>query len=368
MYSYNLSKKQKGLNLIELMIALALGIIVILGVTQSLITMSTSSRLQSRHAELQENADAALSYIALKMHNALSSPCERYSRVVGGGELNIRPLAGSFSNGTGGTETIDSTQESIITNLINGFGINVASTTVSRNFGNGAVNVNTDNITLIGAGDRLFPTNDVDFTTTVINFNRNFSQPRVGNKTLYTITDCKTMDVFRASRTTSGSNVSLTLNAPVIQKAYRQGTLSVVSPLDVTTISVDANRRLSDSTIFIPSGGSLTDNIELIRVLFGVDKTGNGIVDQYIAPSQLSGVPAGSAVLSADVYMMVRAPSRDAAYDDNYELKMPDTTTAISGAGIAGALPTMETFTIKDKIPRRVFMRSIVFRNNAITL
>ncbi len=362
MYSYNLSKKQKGLNLIELMIALALGIIVILGVTQSLITMSTSSRLQSRHAELQETADAALSYIALKLHNALSTPCERYNRVIGGGELNIRPLTGSFTNSTNGTETINATQESIITNLINGFGISIASTTVSRDFGGGATNVNTDNITLIGAGDRLFPTTNVDFTTTVINFNRNFSQPRVGNETLYTITDCKTMDVFRASRATSGGNVSLTLDSPVIEKAYRVGTLSVVSPLDVTTISVDANRRLSDSTIFIASGGSLIDNIELIRVLFGVDKTGNGIVDQYITPGQLSGMPSGSAVLSADIYMMVRAPSRDAAYAASYTLQMPDTTTAIS------ALPTMETFTVTDKIPRRVFMRSIVFRNNAITL
>ncbi len=360
MYSYDLSKKQKGLNLIELMIALTLGIIVILGVTQALITMSTSSRLQSRHAELQETADAALSYIALKLHNALSSPCERYSRVIGGGELNIRPLTGSFSNSTGGTENINAAQANIITNLINGFGINVASTAVSRDFGGGAANVNTDNITLIGAGDRLFPITNVNFTTTIINFGRQFSQPRVGNETLYTITDCKTMDVFRASRSPNG--LTLTLAAPQIEKAYRRGTLSMVSPLDVTTISVDANRRLSDNTIFIPSGGSLIDNIELIRVLFGVDRTGNGIVDQYIAPGQLAGMPAGSTVLSADIYMMVRAPSRDAAYTASYTLQMPDTTTAIS------TLPTMETFTITDKIPRRVFMRSVVFRNNAITL
>ncbi len=366
MYSYNLSKKQKGLNLIELMIALALGIIVILGVTQALITMSASSRLQSRHAELQETADAALSYIAFKLHNALSSPCERYSRVSGGGELNIRTLTGSFTNSTNGTETIDTAQANTITNLINGFGINVTSTAVPRDFGGGAANVNTDNITLIGAGDRLFPTTNVDFTTTTINFNRRFSQPRVGNETLYTITDCKTMDVFRASRAAGG--LRLTLAAAEIEKAYRRGTLSMVSPLDVTTISVDANRRLSDNTIFIPSGGSLADNIELIRVLFGIDKSGNGIVDQYIVPSQLSGMPAGSVVLSADIYMMVRAPSRDAAYDDNYELTMPDTTVAITGSGTAGALPTMETFTITDKIPRRVFMRSVVFRNNAITL
>ncbi|PIE44781.1 MAG: hypothetical protein CSA44_03145 [Gammaproteobacteria bacterium] len=361
MYNYNLSKRQKGLNLIELMIALVLGIIVIFGVTRSLVAISVSSRIQSRNAELQETADAALSYIAYRLHNALSSPCERYSKIGGTGQLNIRPLTGGFAN-IGDTETISATQATDIRNLINGFGINVTPTPVTRSFGGASVNVNTDDITLINIDDRLFPTTNVDFTTTVINFNGTFTNTRAG--TLYAITDCKTMDIFRASRAVSAGNTTLTLAAPVIQKAYRRGDLSIVSPLDVTTISVDANRRLSDDTLFIPSGGALMDNIELIRVLFGVDKKGNGIIDQYIIPSQLTGLPTGTTVLSADIYMMVRAPGNsDMAYDDNYQLKMPNTTTAITGG-----TPAMETFTITDQIPRHVFMRSVVFRNNAITL
>ncbi len=362
MYNYNLSKRQKGLNLIELMIALVLGIIVIFGVTRSLVAISVSSRIQSRNAELQETADTALSYIAFKLHNALSSPCERYSRIGGTGELNIRPLAGGFTDTAGGTETISATQATNIRNLINGFGINITPTPVARNFGGASVNVNTDNITLINIDDRLFPTTDVNFTTTIINFNGNFTNTRA--ETLYAITDCKTMDIFRASRSPITGGTKLTLAAPVIKKAYRRSDLSIVSPLDVTTISVDANRRLSDTTIFVPSGGSLMDNIELIRVLFGIDKKGNGIIDQYITPSQLTSLPTGTTVLSADIYMMVRAPGRsDMTYNDNYQLQMPDTTTAITGG-----TPTMETFTITDQIPRRIFMRSVVFRNNAITL
>ncbi|PID65060.1 MAG: hypothetical protein CR962_00255 [Gammaproteobacteria bacterium] len=364
MYNYNLSKKQNGLNLIELMVALVLGLIVIIGVTQSLISISKSSRVQARNAELSETADTALSYISFRLHNALSSPCERYSKVGGAGELNIRPLAGGFTDTAGSTETISATQATDIGNLINGFGVNVISTPVNRDFGSGAAPVNTNDITLISIGDRLFPTTNVNFTTTTIGFNGIFTNTRVKNETLYAITDCKTMDVFRASRNVSGGNTTLTLAAPVIEKAYRTGDLSIVSPLDVTTISVDVNRRLSDDTVFIPTGGSLIDNIELIRVLFGVDKTGNGIADQYIIPSQLTSLPSGTTVLSADIYMMVRAPGgSDRAYDDNYNLQMPDTSTAITGA-----TPTMETFTITDQIPRRVFMRSVVFRNNAITL
>lgn len=367
MHNYNLSNRQNGLSLIELMIALVLGIIVIFGVTQSLIAMSVSSRVQSRNAELLETADSALSYISFRMRNALSTPCERYVEIEDA--LTIHGLAGTVNvQGSPTDEIITATQNTQISNLIRGLGISVASNNVTRNFGNGASNFLTDDITLVSIGDRKMTDGDVLYNTTSVTVDGTFVSPRVGNETLYAITDCEKMDVFRAARTVASGVTTLNFMKPGdptgtnIRAAYRTADLSIVSPLDVTQISVNDSGQLTDRTIFKTSGGALMDNVELIRVLFGVDNGTDGIVDQYISAAQLASMP-NSTVMSADIYMLVRVPSADPAFSANYNIELPRTDTAISGA-----LPAMDNINVTDKVQRKVFMRSVVFRNNAITL
>lgn len=372
-YNLSLSKKQNGLSLIELMIALGLGIVVIFGVTQSLISMSLSSRVQSRNAELLETADSALSYISFRMRNALSTPCERYAK-IDSTELHIQGLAGNF-----GGEDISAPQATAIADLINGtaagqgLGITVTSTQVSRDFGAGNNDYGTDNITLVSIGDRLTPETDVTFKTTAITIDGTFVSPRVGNNTLYAITDCKKMDIFRASRTVNSGKTSLgfmgvgTPTGTNIESAYRVADLSIISPLDVAEISVNSNGNLIDKTIFKNSGGALMNNVDLIRILFGVDHGGDGITDQYVTANQLNTL-VGSTIMSADIFMLVRVPTADAAYSDNYTVSLPNTSQAIGAGSSSNAMPEMEEITITDKVQRKVFMRSVVFRNNAITL
>lgn len=368
MRNYNFLNKQSGVSLIELMLAMVLGIIVIFGVTQSLISMSQSSRVQSRNAELLETADTALSYLSFRARNSLSTPCERYSKLHSSG-LTIQGLAGDIAS-----ETITPTQAAAIQNLINGFGITITPRAVARNFGSTYINYNTDDITLVSIGERLFPTTDVTFMSKEVEIGGTFATSQVGNKTLYAITDCKKMDVFRAKRVeeSGATKLKFMVNAadPTkstdIKAAYRIDDLSIVSPLDIAEISVTDDGRLIDKTVFRDNSGSLMNNVDLIRVLIGVDNTQNGIIDQYITAPQIDDLDNTSTVISADIYLLVKASNADTSIDSSYDIYLPDTTVEISGGN--SALPQMEKITITDKIQRKVFMRSIAFRNNAITL
>lgn len=379
MHNYNFTYRQQGLSLIELMVALALGIIVIFGITTSLVSISQSSRIQNRNADLQETADAALSYVAFRMRNALSTPCERYNKIESE-NLVVGSLAGSVSSDPSDptqNETIDSTQATTISNLITGLGISVTGKDVSRNFSGTATNYRTDDITLLSIGDRLTPQNDITFVSTGVSFAGTFIFPRVGNKTLYAVTDCEKMNIFRATRTVASGSTSLAFPANTIESAYRVADLSIVSPLDVTTISIDDNARLSDRTLFIPSGGSLMDNVELMRIIFGIDIDKDGVTDRYVTSSELAQVATAfsdATVLSADIYVLVSTSRADRSLSTSYSLSLPDTATPMtidsSGAVLSSPLkvPANTDIMFTDQVQRKVFMRSVVFRNNAITL
>lgn len=379
MHNYNFTYRQQGLSLIELMVALALGIIVIFGITTSLVSISQSSRIQNRNADLQETADAALSYVAFRMRNALSTPCERYNKIESE-NLVVGSLSGSVSSDPSDptqNETIDSTQATTISNLITGLGISVTGKDVSRNFSGTATNYRTDDITLLSIGDRLTPQNDITFVSTGVSFAGTFIFPRVGNKTLYAVTDCEKMNIFRAVRTVASGSTSLAFPANTIESAYRVADLSIVSPLDVTTISIDDNARLSDRTLFIPSGGSLMDNVELMRIIFGIDIDKDGVTDRYVTSSELAQVATAfsdATVLSADIYVLVSTSRADRSLSTSYSLSLPDTATPMtidsSGAVLSSPLkvPANTDITFTDQVQRKVFMRSVVFRNNAITL
>ncbi len=359
MYKFKLQKKQEGLTLMELLIALALGVLVILGISKGLVSLSLSSRVQNDNARLQADADAALSYISFKMRNALSTPCERLSLLnKSGTALFVHGISGDATTSSGATETINDTQAAEITSMINNKGVMVSQRDVSYAIGD-VSSPSTDDITIISAGDRLYMNDEINYRSDRMTFSGSFPGGTGTNETLYAITDCAHMNVFRANRSQNDEGTTTTLTfAPGtrIRPRYLPDS-SMVSSLDVSQILVDNNGRLVNRTLFNRSPGPLMDNVELIRVLFGVDEDLDGIADRYVVASQLDGLRLTD-VVSADIYMMISIPGSNNHVPNTYTLQMPIT----SGNNVG----TMQTFTINDRVRRQVFVRSVVFRNNAI--
>lgn len=135
----------------------------------------------------------------------------------------------------------------------------------------------------------------------------------------------------------------------------------MIAPVLVSQIWV-SNGDLHGGSALAADAGALMDNVELIRLIFSVDKDGDGLADTFVTASQVGGLPADNAIVSADIYLLTRVSQADSInITGDYKLTLPVTNKEI-GQNL------MQEVTFTDKIPRKVFMRSVTFRNNAITL
>ncbi|MGY0398997.1 MAG: PilW family protein [Ostreibacterium sp.] len=348
MRNYKIKKYQKGLSLIELMIAMVLGIIVILGVSQGLTTMMLSSRAQLNNNSLQQTSDVALSYIGFKLRNALSTPCEQFGRTN-------RLTVGGMNNLANATT---------VENLIKGRGVAIQQNIV----GIGGQSMSTDDIELIESKDRLFITGDTGITNPVIQASGQFNDYNQANwlnqHPLYIITDCQTIDVFQAASVGLNSGATtITASANTkFKSTYRERNSAMVAFLEASKIRIDANGNLSDTPLFATGAGgqSLVSDVETMRILFGVDAAGDdGIADRYITASELASLSTNINVVSAEIYLLVHAQNGSTAVPASYTITLPDTAKPIPANG---TIP-QQTFTFTDRVMRRVFSRSVSFRN-----
>ncbi|PID66710.1 MAG: hypothetical protein CR975_01375 [Gammaproteobacteria bacterium] len=314
MRNFKQGKFQQGVTLIELMIALALGVIVLLGVVSGMSALTSSNRTQINNNNLLETGNTALSYVAFQLRGALASPCDRFTEIE-----NLQVNLPTLPAVSGGADTAIETADEL-GNLIQGLGISVNTTTVTVN----GQNLNTDNITFFGTDNRLFDPSGAG---------------SLQANEVYAITDCKRMDID------TGTSIE------ALRATY---TPQIIAPLVASVISVDDN-RLFVRSLFAGNRSRLMENVELMRVFFGVDTSGDGVVDTFKTASE---VKSSERIISAEIYVLVRAEQSDFPSVGDYTVFLPNTSGSINGINDDSQV----TFT--DRIPRKVFTRSINFRNN----
>ncbi len=360
-FNFKSKKNQKGVTLIELIIASALGVIVIIGVSDGMLAMTYSGRTQLNDNSLQDKGNTAMDYVAFQMRSALASPCDRYTKVrISKKFLKIHKISKILS----------------IEKLMYGLGMKVETEA------NGAYDeyekytvngqeVVTDKLTYLESDKSVFLDSKVNFDSTGLTGVVEF--PKVNPKhpaQPYVITNCKRMDVFIATKT---AGKQLTFPKSAIMHPYKANTSTRIAPLFISSLYVK-NQKLYRKTDphSIPSG-PLVDGIEAMRFIFSVDtetptrpiddvaddvKTAEEIrtvVDNFES-AYVSGksVIDNMQVVAVDIYLLVRAEQSDnASVEDSYTLQWP---------GRGGQLVNL-TFT--DQVPRKVLKRTVVLRNNS---
>ncbi len=331
MHNFKQAKSQKGVTIIELLIALALGVTVIMGVVSGMSALSNSSRTQINNNELQEAGNTALDYISFQLRNAFASPCDNVSKVKNKTKyFNTNKLPDINSSGTLSDET-DITDKTKLISLIKNLGISIKSV----DNGNGIL---TDNITFWGTKPRLIdPTQDTNI------------KDQFNKKAPYVITDCRKV-------------------AMVDGATAKSSKMPIKSPFIAPVISVN-NNALSVRDLY-GEKDELMQGVEAIRVFFGVDNVEydkynnsydpnkhDGIIDEFKTASQLN---SKDGVVSAEVFVLVRG-DRNMNTQGSYELYFPKTDGAINN--ITKKADSIISF--NDQIPRKVLTRSINLRNHA---
>lgn len=351
MHKSNIKKSQLGLSLIELMIAAALGVVIILGVTTTFTSIFKSSRAQLSDNEMQQTADMAFSYISYHLRNTLSTPCDQYEQ-LSKNRIKLSSLKG---------EDIEEAMSSKIINLIKKRGIDVEQTSVTI----GGKTIATDNLSIATAGQKNIITGRTNLNGPIKVKTTLQSSMSISDNPLYAITDCSKMDIFRGVATVKNGETTITLDKDTkFQGNYKSDSPGLISPLEVSTFYINDKAQLFHRPMYDLSGVNILSGIESMRILFGIDSKGrDGIIDSYITAAQLSALPGNDEVISAEVHLIVRAPSDqlDTTLPKPYSISIPKTQNALPNSGV---IP-LETIEYSDQIIRKVFSKTITLRNKA---
>lgn len=175
----------RGFSLVELMIAMTLGLVLMLGLVTVLVSQQRSNRTDDALAHMQENARIAFETLSRDIRMAGSTGCGRDSVVAANVIANDPPADAANVVGTAGVLGFDNGSY----NDGNNPNLDLATTDAIRIFGAGACNAHlTGNMNAENANIQVEQGNGCGWAA--------------GD--LLVITDCKTADVFRATNVSKG--------------------------------------------------------------------------------------------------------------------------------------------------------------------
>ncbi len=276
-------KKYKGLTLVEVMIAVVIGLIIMAGVMQIYLSNKKTYRMTEGLSRLQENGRFATHFLVQDIRMAGFQGCKSRSSAVTtiaspgpGTELYNNAQAVSAVNDSDGNVDLDSDGTDDITGVL----------------------ANTDVITVQYAkscGGQLTG------NMTSANANIQITWPNSCNlqqNDFFIISDCESADIAKVTNNpnqsgtvqtvTHGGNVNT--SPPMLSKLYGPGaeiyTLeSATFYLANTTQGVPSLWRRNNST---GTTEELVDNIDDLQIVYGEDTDGSGVANRYVPANSVS--------------------------------------------------------------------------------
>jgi len=324
------ARRQRGVTLVELMVALALGLLVTVALLKVYIDASRMYRFNEGLARLQENGRFALEFI------------RRDARAAGFWGCNSNA---TLSNGVSGT---------------NAAFIDIAAGHIAGTQGEARANLPDapDSISFrggFGNGTALTAAMTSEAAELAVTSIAELTSP------IAMVSDCENADIFAITAAseltlshTAGANVSGSLSKvyktdarvhPVRQSTYCIG--------DGVTPNVPSLKRTTDPGVSCPSGGEeLIEGVENIQILYGEDTdadangdNGDDVANRYVA--------AGTSGLDVDRIVSLRISILLRSIENNLTTNPApysfNGTTYIPGAS--------------DRYLRKVFTTTITLRN-----
>lgn len=293
-------RQSSGFGLVELMIAMTIGLILLLGIGYVFLGSKQTFRTQDDFSRIQENVRYALETVGVDVRMAGYAGCVNLAAINTASPISVGVIAND-------PPAID------LGDALRGYagGTWAAPGAAPANWvaGTGVLHIiraSEAGVTLTG---NLTPTNaNVQITGNPYNF-------AVGEALL--VSNCETADLFRATTvSTSGGTVTIphstamnTANNTVNEYQNGAEVFRVVS----TTYYIATNTAGNPALYRRPEGGvaeELVENVEDFVMRFGIDANNDFIVDSYVAPG---GVTNWRQVLTARVSMVFRSNSNSVA-------------------------------------------------------
>lgn len=337
-------RAQRGLSLVELMVAMVISLVLLAGVIQIYIANSQTNRIQEANARVQENGRFAVQFLARDVRGAGYSGCVPTELL----QIDIRADSGTEDDIPGTEDSIEGFNDVAAGNSWGA----VAGTDVVRL--TGAMNANVKL-----AGNMTSDNANIQVTGNPNNW-------EAGD--LLFIADCENGDLFEATNvsqnTGGGTGITIAHSSagnvdPKLSKVYGQDA-RVLQFQDIAYFVRDTGRTAPDGDPILGlyrevDGGTpqeLIEGVADLQAVYGQDTDESGDIDRYVTADALAG-DDWAQVLA--VRMQVLTVSTEANVLDDPQ------TYFIDGEVIGD--DSSESALIADRRLRRVFTTTAVIRN-----
>lgn len=282
----------RGLSLVEMLVAMVVGLVLLGGIYQVFFSTTTTSQVQESNSRIQENGRFAIEVIKKDVRMAGYMGCANLNNVpvnliadpppipLFNNSMVLRGYAGGAgwakkpANFVAGSDVIEIHSASSLSVTLNG----------SLTSANANIQISS-NPAGIKAGDVLF------------------------------ISDCNYADIFRATNVASGGGTTTIAHA---NNANTNNSLSTAYQADAEVMTFQSytyylglNAEGNPSLFRMDHNGGgtvddLVENVENLRFLYGVDADGDRVVDDYVAANA---VGDWKNVLSVKMALLLRGPS-----------------------------------------------------------
>jgi type IV pilus assembly protein PilW len=309
-----LMDRQKGFTLIEIMIALLLGIFLTSGIIQVFLGSKQTYRMQENMSRIQENGRFAMYFLARDIRMSGYWGCVKNNDNV---ISNIIDTTGTDYNAN-----------------IHVFSNNVSGSNGTEHGSNSALDL-SDSLTIRGAFDSGVRITASSSSVPALSTASGLS---VGDIAI--VSDCRAGDIFQVD---TASNQAPGNMATTVSKAY--GVDSRIFELQTKTYTIQTVGGLPGLYRQVDGDAAqmLIEGIENMQILYGVDNDGNKTPDYYVPAS---GGLDFSTVISIRISLLART------FDDNVTKQ----ALAYTYNGDTNSAPG-------DRRKRQVFSSTIAIRN-----
>ncbi len=321
----NHPRRQQGMTLIEIMIALVLGAFLIGGVIQIFLNTQRTYRMQENLSRMQENGRFALEFISRDLRLAGYQGCFGTSatNMISINNPNPNPTPLTLTSGA----TLEITGNNNVANNWNSIACSntnlckAGTDTVSVHYGKNCGNL-TGNMGTVNANVQISSS----------------SSCSLQQYDVLLISDCSSADIFVATSVSNSSGIK------TIAHATNQNTGNFLSK---TYGSDAAIYQLASLTYFIRTGAGggpalwkmdntkassgsnpveLIENIEDLQILYGVDTDADGTPNYYVDAAT---VPNWSQVISAQITLSAQSDDNNLVTGGDTRLHRTFNTTVV---------------------------------------
>jgi type IV pilus assembly protein PilW len=308
----------RGFSLVEMMVAMTIGLILIGGALSVLYSSKMTYSENERVARLQENGRAAIELMLRDMRAGGYKGCNQFTTNLVNTLTSPTSLMANFAAPvqgyeSTGTNTWSPTVDTSIGSPRSGSDILAVRTSFSSSAGfvtNAAMGSQTANIAVDNPLAKTLPAG-----------------------TIAVISDCFNAAVLSVSAfTTSGTTATIAHGTSDLGNAFRQG--SRVVPIDTVVYYIRDSGTLRNGVrnpslwrITTADGAQeMVEGIEAMQVLYGVDTNNNLVIDTY---QDASAVTDWTRVISVSIALLIRSvePTSPANESRTYRLLTTNVTT-----------------------------------------